>query len=52
MEKNIYCHKCGANAFHIHRISNGKYLLKCMRADGHEREFKLDNDTLRELSNK
>ncbi len=49
MEKNINCPDCNANAFHIHRVSNGKYILKCMRSDGHEREIELKEDTLADL---
>jgi hypothetical protein len=52
MEKNIACPKCGANAFHLHRLSDGKYVVKCMRRDGCEREIYEDGTILNELKAK
>lgn len=50
MEKNIRCKKCGANAFHLHRLTSGVYVLKCMRQDGCERTFAETRENLDSLS--
>jgi hypothetical protein len=51
MERNVRCPSCNANGFHLHRVESGKYILKCMRTDGCERQFEEKDDKLMDLSN-
>lgn len=54
MEKNIKCPVCGANGYHIDRLENGEYAIRCMKANNknHQRIIKPEKDTLNDLENK
>lgn len=49
--KNITCPECGANGYHIDRLGEGKYAVKCFRANSkkHQRIVQLSQDTLGDL---
>lgn len=51
MEKNLKCPICQANAYHIDRLENGKYAIRCLRANSkeHQRVVKPEQDTLNDL---
>ena len=49
MDKNIKCPLCHANAFHIDRVENGKYILKCLTKESCSREINLEEDNLIDL---
>ena len=49
VEINIWCPTCEENAFHIDKISNGNYIIRCMSSSRCQREIRLEEDTLADL---
>jgi len=52
MEKNIKCPICQANAYHIDRLSNGEYAIRCVKANNknHQRVIRQEQDNLKDLN--
>ena len=52
MEENINCPNCGCNAFHINRITENEYELKCWSQKNCTkkiRRFITENNALKDL---